>query len=63
MVLIFYNKINMERTVNEVLENQRRCGPGEYDREILEIAYKTRKGIPLSSREKEISEAYFKRRG
>ena len=53
----------MERTVNEVLENQRRCGPRECDREILEIAYKTRMGIPLSSREKEISEAYYKRRG
>jgi hypothetical protein len=53
----------MERTVKEVLENQKRCGPGEYDREILEIAYKSRVGIPLTSREREISEAYFKRRG
>ena len=48
----------MERTVKEVLENQ----PREYDREILEIAYKTRKGISLTPREKEISDAYFKRR-
>ena len=52
----------MDRTINEVLENQRKGRPGECDREILEIAYKTRMGIPLTSREKEISEAYFKRR-
>ena len=53
----------MERRVNKVLENQRRCGLRECDREILEIAYKTRIGIPLSSGEREISEEYFKRRG
>jgi hypothetical protein len=52
----------MDRTINEVLENQRKCRPGECDREILDVAYKTRMGIPLTSREKEISEAYFKRR-
>jgi hypothetical protein len=52
----------MDRTINEVLENQRKCRPGECDREILDVAYKIRMGIPLTSREKEISEAYFKRR-
>lgn len=52
----------MERSINEVLENQRRCRPGEYDRELFEIAYKSRVGIPLTSREREISEAYIKRR-
>ena len=52
----------MDRTINEVLANQRKCRPGECDREILDVAYKTRMGIPLTSREKEISEAYFKRR-
>ena len=50
------------RNVNEVLDNQKRCRPREYDREILEIVYKTKHGIQLSAREKEISEAYFKRR-
>ncbi len=50
------------RTIEEVLENQKRCGPGECDREILDIAYKSRVGIPLSAREKELSEAYFKGR-
>ena len=52
----------MEREIEKVLENQRRCGPGVYDREILDIAYKSRKGIPLTPREREISERYFKRR-
>ena len=52
-----------ERTTQEVLRNQRECRPGECDREILEIAYKARHGIELSAREKEISDAYFKRRG
>lgn len=51
-----------ERTIKEVLENQKRCKPGECDREILDIAYKSRVGIPLSAREKELSEAYFKGR-
>ena len=50
------------RNVNEVLDNQKRCRPREYDREILEIAYKSRKGIPLTPKEREISERYFKRR-
>ena len=50
------------RTIEEVLENQKRCGPSECDREILDIAYKSRVGIPLSAREKELSEAYFKGR-
>ncbi len=56
------NKIMKERTIKEVLENQKRCKPGEYDREILDIAYKSRVGISLSAREKELSEAYFKGR-
>ena len=51
-----------ERSIKEILDNQRRCRPGEWDREIFEIAYKIRNNIPLTSREKEISEAYFKRR-
>ena len=49
----------MDRTINEVLE---KCKPRECDREILDIAYKTRMGIPLTSREKEISKYFFKRR-
>lgn len=52
----------VKRSIEEVLENQRRCRPGDYDREIFEIAYKSRVGIPLTPREREISDAYFKRR-
>ena len=53
----------MERTIKDVLRNQEQCKPREYDREILEIAYKSRNNIPLTPREREIGEAYFRRRG
>ena len=46
------------RTI-EVLEKHK---PRDCDREILDIAYKSRVGIPLSAREKELSEEYFKGR-
>lgn len=51
-----------DRSIIEILENQRRCRPGEYDREILEISYKIRNGISLTTKEKAISDAYFKGR-
>ena len=47
------------RTIEEVLEKRK---PRDCDREILDIAYKSRVGIPLSAKEKELSEEYFKGR-
>ena len=51
------------RKLNEILETQRKCKPGDMAKEIADLAYKMRNGIKLEKEEEELRDAYFKRRG
>ena len=52
------------RKINEILETQRKCKPGDMAKEIADLAYKMRNGIKLEKEEEEeLRDAYFKRRG
>lgn len=53
----------MKRTIDEILETQKKCKPGEMAKEIADLAYKMRNGIRLEKHEEELRDAYFRRRG
>lgn len=47
------------RSVNEILETQKSCNPGDMAVEIFDLSYKIRNEIPLTKEEQELKEAYF----
>ena len=48
------------RSVNEILETQKSCKPGDMAVEIFDLSYKIRNEIPLTKEEQELKEAYFR---
>ena len=48
------------RSVNEILETQKSCKPGDMSVEIFDLSYKIRNEIPLTKEEQELKEAYFR---
>ena len=47
------------RSVNEILETQKSCKPGDMAVEIFDLSYKIRNEIPLTKEEQELKETYF----
>lgn len=47
------------RSVNEILETQKSCNPGDMAVEIFDLSYKIRNEIPLTKEEQELKETYF----
>ena len=48
------------RSVNEILETQKSCKPGDMAVEIFDLSYKIRNEISLTKEEQELKEAYFR---
>ena len=48
------------RSVNEILETQKSCKPGDMAVEIFDLSYKIRNEIPLTKEEQELKEACFR---
>ena len=48
------------RSVNEILETQKSCKPGDMAVEIFDLSYKIRNEILLTKEEQELKEAYFR---
>ena len=48
------------RSIHEIMEQAKSCPQGCYPKEIVELCYKIREGIPLTSEEQELHNIYFK---
>ena len=47
------------RSVNEILETQKSCNPGDMAVEIFDLSYKIRNEIPLTKRRTRIKRSIF----
>lgn len=48
------------RSIHEIMKHVKRCPQGYSSKEIVELCYKIREDIPLTSKEKELRNIYFK---
>ena len=48
------------RSIHEIMEHVKRCPQGCSPKEIVELCYKIREDIPLTSEEQELRNIYFK---
>ena len=48
------------RSIHEIMEQAKRCPQGCSPKEIVELCYKIRENIPLTSMEQELRNIYFK---
>lgn len=48
------------RSIYEIMEHAKRCPQGCSPKEIVELCYKIREDIPLTSKEQELRNIYFK---
>lgn len=48
------------RSIYEIMEQAKRCPQGCSPKEIVELCYKIRECIPLTSEEQELHNIYFK---
>lgn len=48
------------RSIHEIMEHVKRCPQGCSPKEIVELCYKIREDIPLTSKEQELRNIYFK---
>lgn len=48
------------RNIHEIMEQVKRCPQGCSPKEIIELCYKIRENIPLTSKEQELRNIYFK---
>lgn len=48
------------RNIQEIMEQAKRCSQGCSPKEIVELCYKIRENIPLTSYEQRLRDIYFK---